>query len=195
MGRKSILLVDDERLILESLARELTSESRGFDVALASSGEEAVAKLNDRFWNLVVTDLVMPGLDGLQVLNAAKQVNSRTMVIVLTGYANLEAAIDALRLGADDFLQKPCDVDELLYRMANCFLKQDLLSKVHFYESILPVCCYCKKIRHDVEEEQGQGNWYSPEQYFIKVKGVKISHGCCPECFKRHLAEIDSHEP
>lgn len=192
MGRKSILLVDDERLILESLARELTSASRGFDVAIASSGEEAVAKLNDRFWNLVVTDLVMPGLDGLQVLHAAKQANIRTMVIVLTGYANLESAIDALRLGADDFLQKPCDVEELLYRMDNCFTKQDLLVKVSFYESILPVCCYCKKIRDDLGEEQGQGNWYSPEQYFIKVKGVKISHGCCPECFKQHMAEIES---
>jgi ActR/RegA family two-component response regulator len=83
------------------------------------------------------------------------------MVIILTGYGNMESAVDALRLGADDFLQKPCDIEELRYRMANCFVKQDLERKVAFYETILPVCSWCRKIRDDRPKQHGLGNWYS----------------------------------
>ena len=140
MKNKSILLVDDEPLILDTLARDLTTESPHFEVHTAASGEEAIARLEERFWHLVIADLVMPGLDGFQVLKAAKGNSLVTMVIILTGYADMQFAIDALRLGADDFLQKPCDTDELLFRMSNCFIKQDLLLKVQLYENILPVC-------------------------------------------------------
>lgn len=185
MENKSILIVDDEPLILDSLARELTAEPLAFNVHTASSGEEAIARLPERFWHLVITDLLMPGLDGFQVLKAAKRENPQTMVIILTGYADLDAAIDALRLGADDFLQKPCDTDELLFRMSNCFVKQELMIKVHLYENILPVCCYCRKIRDDRGEEHGRGHWHSLEEYFVKVQGVNVSHGICPDCFAR----------
>jgi len=192
MEKKSILLVDDEQLILDSLARELTSAPHDFDVAVASSGEEALAKLHERFWHLVITDLLMPGIDGLQVLQEVKRASPQTMVIILTGYADMEAAIDALRLGADDFLQKPCDTEELLFRMSNCFVKQDLLIKVNLYENILPVCCFCKKIRGEASDGQGKSQWYSLEEYLRQVQGVNVSHGCCPDCFQLHMANIDS---
>jgi YesN/AraC family two-component response regulator len=190
MKKKAILLVDDERLILDSLSRELTSEPLGFDVTTAANGEEAVDKINGGYWDLVITDLVMPGVDGFQVLKAAKHKNPQTMVIILTGYADMQSAIDALRLGVDDFLQKPCDTDELLYRMSNCFVKQELQRKVLLYENILPVCSYCKKIRDDQPGEQGEGHWYSLEEFFTKVKGVNCSHGCCPDCFAKVMPGI-----
>jgi len=192
MKKKSILLVDDEQLIVDSLARELTSEPLNFEVSTALSGEVAIAKLASGYWDLVITDLSMPDLDGFQVLKAAKRKDPKIMVIILTGYADLQSAIDALRLGADDFLQKPCDTDELLYRMSNCFVKQDLLFKVQLYEDILPVCCYCKRIRDDRNVEHGEGQWYTLEDYFAKVKGLNVSHGCCPECFTRSLCGIAS---
>lgn len=192
MANKSILLVDDEQLIRASLLRELTSEPLGFEVAAAADGEEAIARLHERGWHLVVTDLIMPGRDGFHVLKEAKRLNPHTMVIILTGYADMEFAIEALRLGADDFLQKPCEIEELMHRMSNCFVKQDLLIKVHLYEHILPVCCYCKKIRDDRQGTPDRGQWYSLEQYFVKVRGVSVSHGCCPECSARMMAEIDA---
>lgn len=192
MKRKSILLVDDEQLIVDSLARELTSEPLNFDVSTVLSGEEAIARLASGYWDLVITDLIMPGLDGFKVLKAAKRKDPKTMVIILTGYADMQSAIDALRLGADDFLQKPCDTDELLYRMSNCFVKQDLLFKVQLYEDILPVCCYCKKIRDDRNVQHGDGQWFTLEEYFAKVKGLNVSHGCCPDCFTRSLCGIAS---
>jgi len=111
------------------------------------------------------------------------------MVVILTGYADLDSAIDALRLGADDFLQKPCDIDELLCRISNCFVKQELQRQVAFYEKILPVCAYCRKIRDDRQGEPGEGNWYILEEYFKTVKGVNVSHGCCPECFSKEMSD------
>jgi YesN/AraC family two-component response regulator len=189
--KKSVLLVDDEPIILSSLARELSKNAPDLDVTLEVSGESAIVGINKSCFDLVVTDLVMPGIDGFAVLKAAKQRDAQTMVIILTGFADMESTIEALRLGADDFLQKPCDVDELLFRMDGCFTKQELLRKVTMYENILPICSYCKKIRADPPGEFGSGQWYSLEEFFSKIKGVNCSHGCCPECFARLMPDIN----
>ena len=193
MPRKKVLLVDDEPLILESISRELAVDP--FEVSQAANGEEALITMHATCFDLVVTDLVMPKVDGFQVLKAAKQRDVRTMVIILTGYGNMESAVDALRLGADDFLQKPCDIDELRYRMVNCLVKQDLERKVAFYETILPVCSWCRKIRDDRQGQHGQGSWYSLEEYLQRVKGVNVSHGCCPECFDLTMRKIQASKP
>ncbi len=185
MQNKSILVVDDEQTILHSLSRDLACT--GVTVTTTTNGEEAIAQINNGFFDLVTTDLLMPGLDGFQVVKAAKEKNLQTMVIILTGYGALESAIEALRLGADDFLQKPCDTDELLYRMSNCFVKQEMLRKIAWYENCLPVCCYCKKIREERQGLPGKGKWYTPDEYFSKTKGVSVSHGCCPDCFAEQI--------
>jgi len=185
MKSKSLLVVDDEPTIIDSLSRDLVSA--GFKVTTAASGEEAIAKINTGFFDLVTTDLLMPGVDGFQVLKAAKQKSLQTMVIILTGYGTEDSAIDALRLGADDFLHKPCGIDELLYRISNCLVKWELLSKIAWYENVLPVCCYCKKIREDRQGEYGKGNWYSLEEYLSKSKGASVTHGCCPDCYAEQI--------
>ena len=190
MKQKSLLLVDDERIILESLSRELTTSDPGIRVTLANTGEEAISKINAENFDLIVTDLLMPVLDGFQVLKTAKNKGAQTMVIILTGYGDMDSAIDALRLGADDFLLKPCDPEELLYRMSNCFVKQDLQREVSLYENFLPVCCYCKKIRDDRQGVPGTGHWYSLEEYLVTAKGVSVSHGCCPDCFVEQTQNI-----
>jgi CheY-like chemotaxis protein len=189
--KKAVLLVDDEPIILSSLSRELAKNAPDLDVTLEVSGESAIAGINKSCFDLVVTDLVMPGLDGFSVLKAAKMRDAQTMVIILTGFADMKSTIEALRLGADDFLQKPCDVEELLFRMESCFAKQDLLRKVTMYENFLPICSYCKKIRADPPGEFGSGQWYSLEEFFSKVKEVHCSHGCCPDCFARLLPDIN----
>lgn len=189
--RRSILLVDDEPIILKSLTIDLATAERNFDIEEAASGDKAIAKINAGSFDLVLTDLVMPGVDGFQVLKACKKKDAQTMVIIFTGYADLDSAVEALRLGADDFLQKPCDSDELLYRVSNCFAKQDLQRKVALYESILPVCCYCKKIRVDQQQDDhGKGRWYRLEEYFNTIKKVQITHGCCPECFTKQMQNL-----
>ncbi len=191
MKTKSILLVDDEPNILKSLSRELTCEKLNLSVSVATNGADAIAGINRGAYDLIVTDLLMPGLDGFQVLKAAKHwENMQTKVIILTGYGDIKFAIDALRLGADDYLLKPCDIDDLLYRISSCLAKQDLERKVMMYENILPVCMYCKKIRAGQASEVGKGPWLNLEEYFVKVKGVNCSHGICPECFEKEMPKL-----
>ncbi len=184
MRNKSILIVDDEAILLQSIAKDLEQEK--FSVTKAASGEEAIALLKDNQFDLVVTDLVMSGLDGIQVLKEAKKKNSLTGVIVLTGYGDMTSAIDALRLGADDYLLKPCEPDELLIRIQRCLEKQEAFQKIKSYENILPICMYCKSIRDDIITKPGKGKWMPMEDYIHTKSGTDISHGCCPECYEKH---------
>jgi C4-dicarboxylate-specific signal transduction histidine kinase len=115
---KTILLVDDEEIILMTLTRDLMKE--GYEVTAVQSGHGAIAKLDQNHYDLVLTDLVMEVMDGIQVLEKVKKIDSDTPVIILTAYGNIKSAIDALRLGADDYLLKPCDNKDLLFRISRC---------------------------------------------------------------------------
>lgn len=125
---RAILLVDDEEAIRKSFARELRME--GFSVTTAADGNEAISILEKSLFDLVITDLVMPGIDGFAVLKAARRLAPSTSVIILTGYGDMHAAIDALRLGANDFTQKPCEVEELVFRIRACLEKRSLLQRL-----------------------------------------------------------------
>jgi DNA-binding NtrC family response regulator len=108
-----VLVVDDE-----SGARELLFEyfqARGFTVTAAQDGRAAIATLqrSQGCYGLVVTDLSLPGADGFEVLQAAKQANPSTYVVIVTGYASLDSAINAVRVGAYDYLTKPFSLSQL----------------------------------------------------------------------------------
>ena len=124
----SILFVDDEKLIRHSFARDLQTE--GFAVTAVTGGSEAIHALEEERYDVVITDLMMPGVDGFGVLKAAKRLAPQTSVIILTGYGDMRSAIDALRLGADDFTLKPCEIDELVFRIQRCLEKQSLLQRL-----------------------------------------------------------------
>src|SRR6266849_11190461 len=97
----SILVVDDMPAMQQMLNCSLASE--GYRVATAGSGEEALARIDEQEFDLIVTDIVMPGLSGLDVLEKSRVLNPRTAVIVMTAYASLETAVTALRRGACDY--------------------------------------------------------------------------------------------
>ena len=111
----SILVVDDEKAIQEILAFTLTAE--GYEVATVGSGEEALTRVEQQDFDVILTDIVMPGVDGLEVLERSRLLNPRASVIVMTAYAALETAISALRGGACDFLEKPFEIDDLKQRV------------------------------------------------------------------------------
>lgn len=189
MTKKTVLLVDDEAIIRKTLAGKLSDE--GFTVITAEGGDSALAYLRTTSINLVITDLMMEGMSGIQILEAVKGHNPDIAVIILTGYGDLTSAIDALRLGADDYLLKPCDLNELLFRMHKCLEKQSLKKMVKLYEEILPICLDCKKIRDDSGTEPGKGVWIPVDQYLTKKAGKSMSHGYCPECGKHFLEAIE----
>ncbi|EKD36269.1 MAG: Adenylate cyclase [uncultured bacterium] len=123
--RASILLVDDEFVIRKSLAKELRAER--FAVTDVASGIDAIGALQKLQFNIVITDLMMEGIDGFGVLKAVKELAPLTRIIVITGYGDLRTAIDAMHLGADDFLVKPFEIEELIFRIRRCLEKRNLI--------------------------------------------------------------------
>lgn len=188
MRDKAVLLVDDERPILDSLGNYL--ERSYYNVKTATSGEAALAEFRTSSFDMVITDLVMEGMGGIDVLRQIKKINHDTCVLILTGQGDMAKAIDALRSGADDFLLKPCDVDELILKMERFFARQEAHKKIRMRENYLPMCMYCKKIRDDdSSSEPGQEKWLALEEFLRRKSGIDLTHGCCPECFNERAGD------
>jgi DNA-binding NtrC family response regulator len=111
-----VLLVDDESPFVEALSKRLTM--RELQVSIALSGPEALEKLaHDLSTDVVVLDVKMPGMDGIETLKAIKARYPLIEVIMLTGHATVESAIDGMKVGALDYLMKPCDMDVLMAKV------------------------------------------------------------------------------
>jgi two-component system response regulator PilR (NtrC family) len=113
----SILIADDESSIRESLT--IVLEDEGYNCTAVQNGEEAVSAIEEKSFDIIVTDLKMPKTDGLGVLEYALQHSSDTLTIIITAHATIETAIQALRKGAADYILKPLDFDEVLIRIEN----------------------------------------------------------------------------
>jgi len=121
MARKSILVVDDEKSQREILEMILSGE--GYDVTTASSGEAAMKFVADRHFDLVLTDLKMTGMSGLELLKQLTDFDKSIIVLLLTAHGTVDSAVDALRLGAFDYLQKPYDREKLLETISRALNK------------------------------------------------------------------------
>lgn len=188
MEQYHILLVDDDHTILTVFAKSL--REKGYLVSVASGGQEAFKVLSENQVHLVITDLNMPDVNGLQVLQKCKTLYPECVAIILTGYGNLTSAVDAIRLDADDYLLKPCDPDELFFRIDRCLEKFEMKRKIRAYEGILTTCCVCKKFQDDTGKIPGTGKWLSIEQYLWKNTRLNISSSYCPECAAIAMEEI-----
>ena len=100
-----ILVVDDEPAVNNNIRKILAK--KGYEVDQALTKEEALEKINQRYYRVVLLDLKMPGVKGLELLKAIKEKRPDTMVIIITGYASIETAVETARLGAIDYLAKP----------------------------------------------------------------------------------------
>jgi DNA-binding NtrC family response regulator len=119
-----LLLVDDEVEFMQTLMRRM--KKRHVDVAGVNSGEEALAYLSENAIDVVVLDVKMPGMDGIETLREIKKVMPITEVIMLTGHANLEVAVEGMEIGAFDYLMKPINIDDLLYKIQDAYKKKTL---------------------------------------------------------------------
>jgi len=111
-GARSILIVDDDRVLRESLVKAFTK--RGYEVRGAACYEEAVSLAAQRAPDLAVVDLRMPGPSGLDVVRFLARLDESIRIVVLTGYGSVATALEAIRLGATNYLTKPADVQEIL---------------------------------------------------------------------------------
>lgn len=123
MGDKiRIMIVDDEERFLNTLAQRL--RLRDFDVAAFSNGQEAVEAARGREFDLAIVDLKMPGMTGEQVLEIVKTEHPLTEVIILTGHGSIPSAVHCTQVGSYNYLQKPCETDELLEVLKNAYQKR-----------------------------------------------------------------------
>ncbi|MGC9965454.1 MAG: response regulator [Syntrophobacteraceae bacterium] len=122
-----VLIVDDEVEFLETLVKRL--RKRKLAVNGVTSGEAALAHLKENPVDIVVLDVKMPGMSGLETLREIKKQYGLLEVIMLTGHANMEVAIEGMETGAFDYLMKPTDIDELLYKIQDAYKRKMLNEK------------------------------------------------------------------
>jgi len=115
MGSFDVLFVDDEVDFLHTVVKRI--QKRNVNAVGAKNGEEALALLKQSPVDVVVLDVKMPGMDGIEVLKEIKRKYPLTEVIMLTGHASLEVAIQGMEIGAFDYLMKPVEIDDLLYKL------------------------------------------------------------------------------
>jgi len=123
MKKIKLLLVDDEKAFLDTITKRL--EKRELDVSAVYSGKEALNELeNNKSIEVVVLDVKMPGMDGIDTLIEIKKRFPLVEVIMLTGHATVETAIDGMKIGAFDYLMKPCDIDALVTKVEEAATKK-----------------------------------------------------------------------
>jgi len=121
----NVLLVDDEEQFLDALSQRL--KARGLKVESVTSGEDAVKQVEDQNFDAIVVDLAMPGIDGIETLRRIKEKRPDLEIIMLTGHATVKSGIEAMKLGAEDFLEKPVDLNELLEKIGEAKNKRMLV--------------------------------------------------------------------
>jgi len=140
--RMRILLVEDEETIAVTLVDDL--EAAGYEVVHVADGKEAVALVERQSFDVVITDVRLPGADGLQVLQAAKAARPATEVIMMTAYATVEHAVEAMRLGADDYIQKP-------------FLNEHVVDRLQRIGKFRALLSENQKLKEQLQTNEGQG--------------------------------------
>ena len=115
MKNARILLVDDETVFANNMSKLLNR--RGYQVTAVNSGDAALQALMNNSFDVMVLDLKMPGMDGVAVLHEMKKLGLFTEVLVLTGHGSIDTALEAIQLGAYDYLTKPCEIAELVSKI------------------------------------------------------------------------------
>jgi len=138
-----VLFVDDEKDFLETLIKRM--KKRHVDAHAASSGTEALRLIRESSFDVVVLDVRMPDMDGIEVLRAIKSIAPLSEVVMLTGHACLEVAREGMSLGAFDYLMKPVNIDELLYKLQDaCKQKRLQEEKIQKLEQVMTTCSVAK---------------------------------------------------
>jgi len=127
MEKKRILVVDDEKAVLESF-REIL-ELKGYSVDTAENGQEAIKKSKASFYNLALLDIRLPDMEGIELLAKMKETTPKMVKIMVTGYPSLQNAIEAVNKGADSYIVKPANMDELLNKVKEHLQKQEEAQK------------------------------------------------------------------
>ena len=153
----NILIIDDEKAIRKTLSEILSYE--GYKIDEAADGEEGIKKFSSNTYDVVLCDIKMPKMDGIEFLEKAKEINNDVPIIVISGHGNIETAVEAVKLGAFDYISKPPDLNRLLITLRNALDKQSLVTetkvlkrKVAKVQEMVGTSAGIKKIKDTIEK-------------------------------------------
>jgi len=130
-----VLLVDDEEAFLESMSERM--RLRGMDVSTASSAKEALEVIESDAFDAVILDIQLPEMDGMAVLKKIKAKHPEAQIILLTGHASLEKGVEAMKIGASDYLEKPADMEALYKKIKEAKTEKMLIVQKQQLDSVL----------------------------------------------------------
>jgi DNA-binding NtrC family response regulator len=129
-----ILVVDDDKEFADTLAEHL--EERGYVAKVAYTGGEGLERFRAGGFQVVFTDLQMPGMDGIELLHEIKRLDKRSVVVVITGFGTIESAVKAIKEGAYDFITKPAKFEELDIVVDRALEKRSLVKQLDFFRGL-----------------------------------------------------------
>ena len=176
------VLVADDDAVSRLIVRKTLTEA-GHEVVPVVDGRDAWEALQNEAFPVVISDWMMPNLDGLELtrrIRAARQ-PAYTYVILLTSLAGKDRYLEGMEAGADDFLTKPFDADQLVARLRVAERVLGLHEQVKRLEGFLPTCMYCKKIR------DAAGAWVPIEHYIAERTDASFTHGICAACRETYV--------
>jgi CheY-like chemotaxis protein/glycine cleavage system H lipoate-binding protein len=184
-----ILAVDDEPVVLDSLRKMLALG--GYAIDTVESGPEALGLIRKRDYDFVFTDLKMPGMDGVEVTKAVRHLRPDIDVVVITGYATIETAVETVRFGAMDYVEKPFTEDELLAFVRNALIKrQDRLEKQARHK-IRPVRPGIRESKSRFELNVPAGAFVSPQHAWARIELNGAVRVGLDELIRKIFAKID----
>ena len=122
---EKVLLVDDEKEFLEIMSERM--KARDMDVTTATSADQALEIIEKESFDAIILDFQMPGMDGMEALKAIKAKKPEAQIILLTGYATVEKSVEAMKIGATDFVEKPADLEVLAEKIKNAKAEKMLI--------------------------------------------------------------------
>lgn len=131
---EKVLLVDDEKDFLEIMTERM--QSRGMEVSTCTSAEEALEMIKSETFDAIILDFMMPGMDGFQALKEIKSRRPKLQIILLTGHATVQKSVEAMKMGATDFLEKPADIEELEKKIKEASARRMLIVEKETEERI-----------------------------------------------------------
>ncbi|MCF7838218.1 MAG: response regulator [Candidatus Marinimicrobia bacterium] len=179
MNQARILLIDDEPLLLRTLTDEL--EEAGWRVTPCASGPQALRRLKEGLYDLVITDLKLDQINGLEILETARRLERQALVIILTAYGSLDSAVQALRLGAADYLLKPYEAADLQQRVQTCLEQRALRRRLELGSHRIPLCPKCGKIGEQVGL-CSDVTWSPVATFLRRHAGAEVEPLLCPAC-------------
>jgi len=181
-----ILIADDDATSRLMLSRVIAGW--GYEVVAVQDGAAAWECITgDAPPALAIVDWMMPGLSGVELCRRIRaKVQSPIYVILLTARNSTEDLVEGLRAGADDYLRKPFDPDELRARLHVGKRTLALIANIKHLTGLLPICSYCKRIRSDHDY------WEQLESYITEHSGAQFSHGICPACLEKAIEEFEA---